>query len=197
MESLDAASSLSFAVHARAIGEWLDVSREPEGPWVAAMVRAKATDPRNGRPSWNRLAELAGVSTSTITLMVEGRRKTSLETVRKVADALRVSPSEVGKWLGREQDVRPWDVPAEVELLTERQQKALTELIRAIAAADTTGGEHGGDTAATRADIVWPEAGSGRVTLAEVKGDQPAKTRRRTDVQQVQKKAARKDPRKD
>jgi transcriptional regulator with XRE-family HTH domain len=132
------------------------------------MVRAKATDPRNGRPSWNRLAELAGVSTSTITLMVEGRRQTSLATVRKVAEALRVSPAEVAKWLGREQDVRPYDVPAEVDLLTERQQKALTELIRAIAA-DTTGGEHGGDTAATSVTQLTP----------------------REQLQQVQKKAAR------
>jgi hypothetical protein len=100
--------------------------------------------------------------------MVEGRRQTSLATVRKVAEALRVSPAEVAKWLGREQDVRPYDVPAEVDLLTERQQKALTELIRAIAA-DTTGGEHGGDTAATSVTQLTP----------------------REQLQQVQKKAAR------
>lgn len=153
------------------IGEWLDVSREPEGPWVAAMVKAKATDPRNGRPSWNRLAELAGVSTSTITLMVEGRRNTSLKTVAKVADALRVPTAEVAKWLGREQEVRPYEVPSEVELLTERQQKALTELIRAIAA-DTAGGEHGGDTAATNVRELTP----------------------REEMQQISKKAARKHP---
>lgn len=147
------------------------MSKEPDGPWAAAMMRVKATDPRNGRPSWNRLAELAGVSTSTITLMAGGKRRTSLDTVRKVAEALRVAPEDVLEWIGRGQQVRPYEVPAEVDLLTERQQKALTELIRAIAA-DTAGGEHGGDTAATSVTELTP----------------------RERMQQPTRRAARRDP---
>ncbi|WP_159622711.1 helix-turn-helix domain-containing protein [Ruania rhizosphaerae] len=111
------------------------MSNEPTGPWVEPMIRAKATDPRNGRPSWNRLAELADVSTTTITQMVEGKRRTSPQTIGKIADALHVDPERVSEWIGRDQPVRrAWEPPGEVNLLTARQQKALAELIRAMAA---------------------------------------------------------------
>lgn len=126
------------------------MSTEPDGPWAEAMVRVRATDPRNGTPSWNRLGEMAGVSTTTITMMVNGRSRPSVATITKIADALRVSPDAVLSWLrGSGRSVTPYQVPDEVHLLTPRQQKALTEFIRAIAAEQTTGGEHGGDTAAT------------------------------------------------
>lgn len=120
------------------------------------MVRVKATDPRNGRPSWNRLAEMAGISTTTLTQAVEGRRRTSVSTIEKIAKALRVKPDQVIGFIGSEQRVNRYEVPDEVHLLTERQQKALTEMIRAIAA-DTTGGEHGGDTAATKGPGSGPD----------------------------------------
>lgn len=122
------------------------------GPWAEAMARVRATDPRNGRPSWNTLAEMSGVSTSTLTRMVTGKRKTSLATITRVAEALRVTPDTVLEWLGVASIVTPYQVPDEVHLLTPRQQKALTEFIRAIAA-EQGGGEHGGDTTATSAAV--------------------------------------------
>lgn len=142
------------------------------------MVRVKATDPRNGRPSWNRLAEMAGISTTTLTQMVEGRRKTSVPTIEKIAKALRLKPDQVIEWIGSERRVTRYEVPDEVHLLTERQQKALTEMIRAIAA-DTAGGEHGGDTAATKD----PGSGPGNVT--------PMRTPEA--MQEMQPNAARRD----
>lgn len=123
------------------------MSTEPEGQWAEAMERVRAVDPRNSRPSWNRLAEMAGVSTTTLTMMVTGRRRASMATIRKVAEALRLDADTVAAWVGGG-SVTPYQVPEEVHLLTPRQQKALTELIRAIAE-EQTGGEHGGDTAAT------------------------------------------------
>lgn len=136
------------------------MSIEPEGPWAVAMIRVSAIDPRNGRPSWNRLAEMADVSTSTVTKMVGGTRKPSVSTVQKVADALRVDASDVWEWIGRgSEGIRTYHVPDEVHLLTPRQQNALTELIRATAeeqqrlraiAAEREGGEADGDAAPTK-----------------------------------------------
>lgn len=124
------------------------MSTEPTGEWAKAMIRAKATDPRNGRPSWNMLAELSGVSTSTITKMIGGERRTSPTTVRKVAQALRVAPEKVSGWLQLATPVREaFEPPPEADLLTPRQRKAVTELIRSMVADDqeeVTGnaGEH-------------------------------------------------------
>lgn len=110
---------------------------EPEGPWAEAMTRAKATDPRNGRPSWNRLAELAGLSTSTVTAMVSGSRRTSATTVIKIADALNVPAEHVSAWLSQARPVRTRYVPPpEADQLTDRQRRALTDLIRSFVADD-------------------------------------------------------------
>lgn len=127
------------------------MSDTPTGPWVEPMKRARATDPRNGLPSWTRLGELAGLSTSTITSMISGRRKTSTATIEKVAGVLRVEPSEVRGWLAlarREQS--PYRPPPEADLLTDRQRKALTDLIRSIVADDGKAGSEDGTTPAEK-----------------------------------------------
>jgi len=109
-------------------------SSEPFGPWVEAMERAGAVDPRNGRASWNQLAERAGVSTSAITNMVSGKTKAKPATVQKVAVALRVKPERVSEWIGATAPVGGPYVPVpEAALLSSREREALDLLIRAIA----------------------------------------------------------------
>lgn len=103
---------------------------EPHGPWIEPMIRAKAVDPRTGIPSWNRLATLAGVGTSTITNMVAGRTRTSPGTIAKVAAALNVTPEQVSKWVGTHRPVRHTYTPTpEAARLTEAERKALDQLI--------------------------------------------------------------------
>lgn len=109
------------------------VSREPEEPWASAMLRVKATNPRDGRPSWNQLAALSGLHTTTITNLVYGKSKPKVETIRALAEALRVPAKRVAGWLDAPEVGEPYAVPSEVELLSPRQQRALTELIRAMA----------------------------------------------------------------
>lgn len=122
----------------------------PEGPWVEPMIRAKATDPRNGRPSWNRLAELAGVGPSTITHMVRGTKRTSPETIQRVADVLRVPAGEVSAWLGLTRRVgERYAPPPEADLLTPRQREAVNELIRAIVADEQRAGAGDGNATPT------------------------------------------------
>jgi hypothetical protein len=133
------------------------VSDTPTGPWVEPMIRAKATDPRNGLPSWNQLGILAGLSTSTVTAMVSGSRKTSSRSIQAVAKVLREDPKTVSEWLELQRPVhRSYQPPPEADLLTERQQKALTSLIRAIVSDDPKAGNDSG-TSAQKIDIVRDE----------------------------------------
>lgn len=146
VKPVDAASTLFLACPAQESGESVDVSTEPFGPWVQPMIDAGAVDPRRDEPipSWNRLAELAHLSTSTVTGMVDGTRSTSTLSVQKVAKVLKVDPREVSKWLDLSRPVgRRYVAPPEADLLTERQQKALTTFIRALAADQKEGTSHG------------------------------------------------------
>lgn len=119
------------------------------------MRRVKATDPRNGRPSWRQLGALSGVSTTTITNLVYGKSSPKVETIQQLAVALRVPASRVAGWLGVARVGESYAVPAEVHLLSARQQKALTELIRAMA--EEKGGGSGGDTAPMRTIEAVPD----------------------------------------
>lgn len=112
------------------------MSQIPE-PWATAMVRAGMTDPRyyEPRPSMGRLAEAAGVHTTTVSRMVHGLKRPDPANVAAVAAALRLSPVEVSGWVNQARSVQAEYVPpAEVNLLTRREQDALSELIRSIAA---------------------------------------------------------------
>lgn len=130
------------------------MSTDPTTPWAEAMTRVRAVDPRNGRPSWNRLAELSGVSTSTITSMVAGKRRASETTIAKVASALRIDAAEVSGWLGLDRVVHhPYEPPAESALLTTRQRKALTELIRAFTSDEQKDDDHDHTSSMYRAGV--------------------------------------------
>jgi len=119
------------------------MSNIPE-PWHTAMVEARMVDPRytDDRPSLSRLAEVAGIHTTTVSRMVKGTAATKPEHVEAVAEALRVDVRTVSKWVNQARtEVAPYKVPEEVNLLTKRQQDALTELIRSMAV-EREGGEH-------------------------------------------------------
>lgn len=109
------------------------------------MVEAGFTDPRARapRPSARRLADAVGVSTTTVMDMMHGAADTTAEVADRAAAALRVDPRDVRQALGKARGARePWQPPAEVNLLSPRQQRALSELILAIAEER----EHRGDT---------------------------------------------------
>src|SRR5690625_5188031 len=124
------------------------MSQIPE-PWASALVRAGFTDPRysDDRPSLGALAEAAGVHTTTVSRMVHGRGKPKHENVEAVAAALRVDVVKVSEWARQARtEAEPYRMPAEVNLLTRREQAAITELIRAMAEARREG-EGSGDAA--------------------------------------------------
>lgn len=107
-------------------------------PWASAMVKQHLTDPRyrDERPSLGQLAEAANLHTTTVSRMVHGKTAPSQARVQAVADALHVDPVEVSRWVRQARSVStPYVMPAEVHQLTEREQQAITELIRSMAAA--------------------------------------------------------------
>lgn len=106
-------------------------------PWSSALVAARLTDPRyaDDRPSLSRLAEVAGIHPTTVSRMVKGSHRANPANVALVAAALGRNVVEVSEWVRQARTVRePYQVPSEVNLLTDREQSAISELIRSIAA---------------------------------------------------------------
>lgn len=98
-----------------------------------------------------RLAETIGVNTTTIAAMMFGDRDTEHDTVVAVADALGVDVRDVARAVGQARTERePFTLPPESHLLSRRQRRAVTELVRAIAEERETRGA-GAPAAMTRA----------------------------------------------
>lgn len=143
--------------------------------WLHAMTKAGATDPRNGRPSWNRLAEMSGVTTSTLTRAVKGETNPSIDTVVRIADALRVTPDTVLGWLERTDTVQPYEVPEEVHTLPRDVQAAITTLIKALAKSgtDSKGGEADGNAAPTMIAGAVTDAGYDTSDITQLAARRP------------------------
>lgn len=99
------------------------------------MENVGAVSPQTGRASLNRLSEKAGVHTTTISNLIRGRtRVPDLDTISRIATALRLPPRTVAGWL----DVvwgenPPYEPPAESALLDQRERDLIDEMIRVIA----------------------------------------------------------------
>lgn len=87
---------------------------------------------QKGIRSANHLAEITGIPGMTINRMVYGSTRTSPEILRRVAQALRVDDAVIYGLAGWPQETQPWEPPAEAEAMTERQRKAVTDMIRAF-----------------------------------------------------------------
>nr|WP_296764220.1 helix-turn-helix transcriptional regulator [Rhodococcus sp. (in: high G+C Gram-positive bacteria)] len=106
-------------------------------PWGAQMVKVGATSSRSGKASMRKLAEMSGVTPTTINRIIygqAGRRGFEPATIRKLAEALNKSPATIARWAGQAwAEGTPWTAPEEVNLLSKRQLKALDEIIRSMA----------------------------------------------------------------
>lgn len=127
------------------------MTREIPQHWAHAMESVGATDPRNGRPSMRRLAEMTDSSTSTISYMIHGGRNTDAEIISRVAKELRLPLTTVYEWVGVSGvsgDSFMW--PREVDQLSDRQRRAVRELIRSMV--DPEGESRGRKAVQRRAD---------------------------------------------
>lgn len=113
----------------------MPTSNVPE-PWYSAMERVNIGNPRNGQPSIRALAERAGVAPETVRRMIRGDGVADPEnTVPAVAEALRLSPVTVSKWVGQARTIRePYAPPGDANLLSRDERKAIDEMIRLLAA---------------------------------------------------------------
>lgn len=105
-------------------------SNEIPEPWRSRLIERQFTDPRysDDRPSLSRLANAMDMHTSTVASAIYGRRRASEETVAGLVKHL---GEDVAAWLDRTAP-RPWTPPAESALLTDRQRKAVEELIKSM-----------------------------------------------------------------
>lgn len=133
-ELVDTLSTLVFAEVSGEAGECVDMRREAPEPWATAMRKAGAVDPRNDNPSMSALAKMADLHTSTVASLIFRERETEPAVIERVASALGIDVREVSTWAGVARSVSdPYVAPPEANLLTARQRKALTEMIRAFA----------------------------------------------------------------
>lgn len=110
--------------------------RDVPEPWARWLVNAGFVAPNNRAlvPSARQLANRVGVNTTTLMEMMYGTRDTDPRIVEKVAGALGVDVRKVSEVVGQARTEKaPYEPPAEARLLSRRQQRAISELIRAIA----------------------------------------------------------------
>lgn len=81
----------------------------------------------------SQLAKAAGLHTSTVTSLIFQDRETEPHVVERVAKALGVDVQIVSEWAGIHRPMSaPYVPPPEANLLSARQRKAITELIRSF-----------------------------------------------------------------
>lgn len=120
---------------------------EIPAPWRGAMENA-------GTYSLRDLATRAGVGTTTVSDLIYGRKRTSERTLQAVAKVLRQPITTTREWAAQARgEIGPWTPPAAAAQLSDRQRKALDELIRAIV---TPAAERPGLRAVDRPDLAHP-----------------------------------------
>lgn len=136
----------------------VDVSTVPE-PWASRLVERGFTDGRSRQriPSMGALSTKTGLHTSTISALISGKRKPTVETVQLLVREL---GGDVAAWLGV--PVRDeYTPPPEAALLTPRQRKAVDELIRSIVADEQKelmgNAEHPAPTSTTGSGSTQPD----------------------------------------
>lgn len=157
---------------------------KPFQHWDDALVAAGLVDPRNGNPSRNQLARRVGMSAGALNAVMDNRSTPRAATIQKIADALGLDVRIVSGWVGQKRTERgPYTPPAEADLLTDRQRKAVDEIIRAIVAerAGTDDGrddEQDGERGPRRGGPAPAAGSSGVAGDAERDGVTPLRGRR-------------------
>lgn len=106
-------------------------------PWASRMVDCGFVDPRTGEASLSALNTAGGPAVETLRRLVHGWGKPQEETIRVVAALLRVAPKQIRLWANVPTgENEPYTPPAESARLTQRQRRAIDELIRSMLADD-------------------------------------------------------------
>jgi hypothetical protein len=98
-------------------------------PWASRMV-ARGFVRKDGTPNVSVLARRAGVAVETARRAVLGIGHASPETVARLVQQL---GPEVRDWLDQEVDLGSYEPPREAARLTQRERRALNQLIRVMA----------------------------------------------------------------
>ncbi|MGW4364575.1 helix-turn-helix domain-containing protein [Nocardia takedensis] len=98
-------------------------------PWASAMAAANID-------SRSELADVAGIHPTTVTRLIDQpEHPSSYETIRAVADALKLDVRDVAHWAGLALELtEPFVAAPESITLGREQRRLVNELIRALAA---------------------------------------------------------------
>lgn len=123
-------------------------SNVPE-PWATAMEAVGATNPQTGRASMNALGHRAGVHTTTVSHLIQGKTQApDLDTIAKLAQALRKPTRVVASWVGIDWvENKPYVPPREADLLNQSERELIDRMIRTIAKLKTGATDHEIDAA--------------------------------------------------
>lgn len=102
------------------------------------MLNRGFTHHTTGEPAVVHLAAAAEVSPTTVHRLIDGGGRATVrpDTISRLAEALNVSPTEVGQWVGVAwSEASSWEPPPEVNLLTRRERQAVEEVILCFASA--------------------------------------------------------------
>lgn len=89
------------------------------------------------------LARAVDTHPTTISAMIFGERKTSVEIIEGAADALRVDVSTVFEWVGVSRvEAKPFEAHPDAALLSADERHAINEMIRLLARSKRAGEEH-------------------------------------------------------
>lgn len=121
----------------------MDDRQEPPEPWASAFIAAGLTT--RDRPTYRAaaravsLAEGRSMAPETVRRIVNGIGKPRPENVAALARALGTDVLTVSEWAGQVRSLRqPYAAPPEGDLMSERQRRAIDELIRLLAAVGVT-----------------------------------------------------------
>ncbi|MEU2030750.1 helix-turn-helix domain-containing protein [Nocardia amamiensis] len=97
-------------------------------PWATAMTAA-------GIKTRNELAERAGLHATTVSRLIDNpEHPSSVDTIRAIAEALRLDVRDVAHWSGIALELdEPYVPPPEAALLNREQRKLVTDMIRMLA----------------------------------------------------------------
>jgi transcriptional regulator with XRE-family HTH domain len=87
---------------------------------------------QKGISSVAHLSRRTGIAGMTANRLVHGEARTSPDILRQVAQALDVEDVVIYGLAGWPTTTKPWEPPVEAEAMTDRQRKAVTEMIRSF-----------------------------------------------------------------
>lgn len=109
-------------------------------PWQSRMIELGYVNPRSGEASYRALSRETGLHQTTVSKLISGRadpRRVEPDTLRKIADALRVDVGKMMEWFNSglsAEELEIYKPPPSSRMLTASERKMVDNLILSLVA---------------------------------------------------------------